>query len=257
MSRIVCRSLRLLVVALAAALFVAATAVPVLAQQRKGQGGGGFGQPPGGGMMGMMGGGADLMTLASNEVVVKELGLKEDQVKAVRELAAAYRQASMAGFDRDALFNATPEERREMMAAMREKAAKLEEEYRPKLEKAVGAKAFERLEQIQIHMAGVQAFSMPRVEEALKITQAQREEARELMQTAMTEMREEMLSNPPADREEMMERMQAMQAKMTEKVLGILTDEQKAAFDKLKGEPVDVAKIRQAMVPRGRGRQID
>mgnify|MGYP005851020925 CR=1 FL=1 len=262
MSRIMSRSVKVWVVALAAALFVVSTASPVLAQQRKGQGGGGrggFGQPPGGGMMGMgmMGGGADLMALASNEVVAKELGLNEDQVKAVRELATAYREASMASFDREAMFNAAPEERREMMATMREKAAKLAEEYRPKLETAVGAEAVERLEQIQIQMAGVQAFSMPRVEKILKITQAQREETRELMQTAMTKMREEMRSNPPMSREEMMERMQAMQTTIAEKVMSVMTDEQKAAFDKLKGKPVDVAKIRQAMAPMGRGRQID
>jgi hypothetical protein len=91
------------------------------------------------------------------------------------------------------------------------------------------AEQVERLKQIQFQAAGAMALMVEEVSEKLKITDDQQQEMR-------SAMRDLFQPGGGGDRAQMME-------KMTAKMMEILTDDQKAAYKKMAGEPFDVSQL--------------
>ncbi len=215
--------------ALAALTAALASAFPAAVQaqdpQQQGQqrqerrGGRGFGG---------RGGGASLLSIPE---VQKELKLEQAQIDLIQGL----RNNS---FNRDELRSLTPEQRRERFAQIRQQQEK-------QLAEILDAKQLARLKELEIQQAGVRALQRPSVQEALRLTPAQKEQ----LQAASTAEREAMRQVlqgfrgnggqqvTPEQRQQAFEKMRALGAETETKIMGILTDAQKKQFQALKGAP--------------------
>ncbi len=190
-------------------------------------------QRPGGRGMGMMGGMAGMGVLMS-EAGQKELNLSEEQVTKVQDLAESTRETMREKMG--SLQDLPQEERQQkMMATMRE----VNESTTKELKEILKPEQLKRYHEIEIQMAGVNAFNLPAVAEKLNLTADQKEK----ITSIESDMREEMQSF----REDNQGDFQAMFQKMTEvregakkKALALLTDDQKETWKEMTGKPFEM-----------------
>jgi Spy/CpxP family protein refolding chaperone len=215
------------VVALAVALVAADAASAQEGKQRRRGQGQGQGQGQGRGFGGMMGGGGGLAMLLGNEGVQKELKLSEEQTAKVKEFAEAQGEKM-----REAFGGGRPdfEKMREMQKASTEAAEKLvKETLKPEQQK--------RLKQIQLQQGGLMAFASEEVQKGLSLTDEQKEKLKTLgsdMQKDMQELRQGGFSP------ETMQKTRALTKEYMGKAADMLTDDQKAKWKEMTGEPFEV-----------------
>lgn len=237
------------------ALALALVATTVMAQEGRRGGRGPGGRGPGGlggGMMGGMMGGMGLAGLLRMEKVHEELELVEDQVTDVNAALAEARPAGRRGGGPGAPGAGrgqrgqrgpggpggfTPEDRERMMAEMRER----ENELRKKVADILLPHQMDRLEQIHLQARGITALSEPELQAKLEITDEQKQQmvsTREELETTMRErMREAFQGGGDAEgRQQLMAQMTEMRRDVENKILALLTDDQKKAFEEMKGE---------------------
>ncbi len=97
-----------------------------------------------------------------------------------------------------------------------------------------------RFEQIQLQQSGAGAFSSPRVQEELKLTDDQKSKLREITDESGQSMREAFQSLQ-SDREGAMKKIGEIRKQATEKAVGVLTVDQKKAWKEMTGEPFEVS----------------
>ncbi|HEY2155551.1 MAG TPA: Spy/CpxP family protein refolding chaperone [Isosphaeraceae bacterium] len=197
-------------------LMLAFGACALMAAPAWAQGGGGFG---------MGGGGAMLL---SNKSVQKELKVSDEQAEKLNTLATdtmAKNRERFQGFQ-----DLSPEERQ---SKMREAQAELHKG----LDGVLKPEQVVRFKQVEIQVAGFNAFGTPRVQEALKLTDEQKTKVREISDEARGAMpsREDFQS----DREAAMKKRAEISKGATEKVTALLTEDQKKSWKDLTGEPFD------------------
>ncbi len=208
------------VVFLSAFAAVLLMSLAAYAQDRPRQGGPGQ-------RMGMGMGGSSAMLLRS-EAVQKELGVTEEQVKKIQELAAAGRPQRG---ERPDFQNMTNEERQKARQEAQERAAEQEK----KINEILNEKQQARLKQIRLQVAGPMAIASEELAKELGITEEQQGKFRAL--------REELRPAPGQGAA----RGAGGREQMTAKVMEILTEDQKAKYKELLGEPFDTA----GLFPRG------
>ncbi len=220
--------------------FVAVLATSLVAQDDRGgrgRGGPGGGRPGGG--FGGPGGGGDLTpALLMVEAVREEIDLMPDQVDALtklREQAAGNRE----NMDFSRMQNASDEERAKMFAEAGEKRKKADKEMREKLEEVLLPEQLERLDQISLQTRGSMALMDPEVAEKLSITAEQKEKMEELRSKSGERMRE-VFTSGGGDREKMREAFGKMRKEMDDEALSVLTPEQKAKWDEMKGKSFEM-----------------
>jgi len=204
--------------ALACGLVILAAA-PAQAQQGRGFGGG------------MFGGGAMLL---SNKGVQKEIKATDEQAGKLDSLAEELRGKQREAFQGNQ--GLSPEERREKMQEFQKT---LQADINKGLGEILKPEQVKRFHQIQTQTAGAGAFTTSRVAEALKLTDDQKSKVREINQEtfqAMGNLRQEFQN----DREGAMKKMAELRKTATEKAVELLTDEQKATWKELTGEPYEV-----------------
>lgn len=218
-------------------LIVGLVATSASAQQgRRGFGffGGGFG--PGG----------NLLTLATNEAVQKELGIGADLAAKLTSLRDDYRAAiqkeyQTAGIDFQNFQNLSADERQKVMAKMTEINTKLNEEFTPQLAKLLSADQMVRLKQIQIQAQGATALTAnPEVAKELNLSEEQQRKLSDLQAEYARRQRDLFASGDPQER---LAKMRELSSERDAKMLAVLTDEQKQKFTALKGEPFDVSQL--------------
>lgn len=196
---------------------------PALAQPGgRGQGGpggrGGFGGPGGG----FGGGQTDLVTLLNNEDVRRELEVVGPQMRDVEALRESTRERM-----RDALGDlrdASPEERREKMAAVRDDITK-------ELKSILLPHQMERLEQIsvQMQMRGqgglVRALTVGPLADELGLSEEVRAELREKSRSVQEGLREKISS---------------LQEEANEEILSVLPSDKRDELKKKMGEPFEM-----------------
>jgi len=201
---------------------VAMTSAPVWAQGRGGFGGG-------------FGGGGGAMLL-SNKGVQEELKASDEQAKKLDALAEETRTKNRDQFEK--LRDLPQDERREKMVELnRESQADLH----ASLTKILKPEQVKRYHQIQTQQAGVMAFSTPRVQEALKLTDDQKSKIREIAESNRGGGFAGLNKDSSADeRAEARKKMAATRKENLAKVEAILTADQKAAWKDLVGSPYEV-----------------
>lgn len=229
------RSLRLAVSAVAV-LGLLALSSAVFAQPPGGRGG--FGPMGGGGMMGPGGGANMSLMLLRNEKVQKELDLVDDQKTKIKELGDKAQAEMREAFS--GLRDLSQEERRAKMEEMRKKSEARAKETAKKLDEILLPQQKERLDQIELQIQGVGALRNAEVQKTLGITEEQKAKFKTIGEESQKQMRELFEKRDEMEQGQMREKMQAMQKEVGEKTLGVLTQEQKEKFEKMKGPKFDI-----------------
>jgi hypothetical protein len=223
---------------MAAALFAGVVGVTALAQ------------PPGGGRG--FGGGTGPTQLVLSQTVQADLKLNEDQANKLKEWSREFgqKQRERMGELFQGLKDLPKEEMGKKFAEIQAESSKMA--YK-ELGDVLKEDQVKRLKQIEIQVAGNRAFTMPAVQEALKLNESQQEKIREVSGESFREMadlREEYgikgFGGPKLDADKQKEydrKLAAITKDMQDKVVATLTDEQKATWKTLTGEPIDVAKV--------------
>jgi len=196
------------------------------AQAQRPGGGRGFG--PGGGT----GGGAVLL---GNKGVQQELKADDAQAAKLTALAESLMEKQRGQFQK--LQDLSQEERRTKMLELNQASSA---ELRKGLDEILKPEQVKRFQQIQLQQMGVLgAPVMPRVQEALNLTDDQRSKLRTIQQEQQESMRG-IFESAGDDRAAAMPKMAELRKKTNEKAMGLLTDTQKAAWKDLTGEPFEV-----------------
>jgi hypothetical protein len=232
--------------------------------------------------MGMGGGQQSLVGLAGNEAVQQDLGVKEDQVNKLADLADDEREARMAagrdsGFDFRAVMELPEAERQakmeEFTKKMQELGKKVDAQFEPKLAEVLDDAQLDRLRQISWQASGVQAYQDPEVVAALAITQEQQDKIAAAIKDHQAKRSELFRGMGPGrgpggggpgrgpggpggpggggDFQERFAKMRELDEARDTAVKGLLTSEQQAQFKEMLGAEFDVAQLRPRFGGRG------
>lgn len=145
--------------------------------------------------------------------VREELQLSPEQSEKIREILAKVRQANDPAPGRRGTVNDQ---------AMRDIVSVLTSKQR------------ERFEQILLWIAGPVAIARPEVAAKVGVNPEQSEKIRELVRDFVQAVGRRGEVNPP-DRQALRERVQKARAELDAKIIGLLTPEQRTAWDRLRG----------------------
>lgn len=228
-------------------LLVCLTACDLSGQEReRGRDGGGR-RGFGGGGFGMGRGTQTLFSLAGNPAVQKDLGVNEDQTKQLTKVNEDYFNEirSAFSFDREAIEDATPEERAKIMADAQVKITAANkaatEKLKPELAKALDEKQMARLQQIYVQSLRGEAVENEEVASKLKLTDDQKDQIKKTKK----EYEEKLagLRNEEGDPMDRFAKMREIGTKRDEALLALLTPDQKTELDKLKGAEFDLTQL--------------
>lgn len=240
------------------------TATVTYAQPGQGPGRGGRGGPGFGGGFGF---GRGMMTskldLMNAEAVQRELGLQDEQINKIRELAQQVREERRAAFQNlggPADFqNLSPEERQQRFAQMQsrlqETNRKINEKFLPMLSEILTEQQEQRLQQIAWQVAGTQALLDPEVQRELKLSQEQIDKLNKInkeTEDKLAEMRPQFGRGPgrgentggPPNFQETFARIREITENRDKSFQEVLTAEQKSRWEQMRGKEFDVAQLR-------------
>jgi Spy/CpxP family protein refolding chaperone len=174
-----------------------------------------------------MGGGTMLL---SNKGVQKEIKATDDQAKKLDAFATEMMEKQREAFQ--GFQDLSQEERLE-------RRQKMQAEVQKGLANILKPDQVKRFDQISLQTAGVNAFSTPRVQEALKLSDDQKSKIREITEETTASMRE-IFQGFQDDREGAMKKMAELRKTSTAKVVALLNDSQKGTWKEQTGEPYEV-----------------
>ena len=206
------------------------------------------GPPPGGPGFGMFGGGPGGMSLAgmygfllNTPTVQKELELVDDQKAKIKEAGDKAQAAMREMFS--GMRDLSNEERQEKMREVGKKMQAQGEQTRKSIEEALLPHQLERLRGIALQMAGVGALNDKQLQQDLKLSEDQvakiksiGEESGKKMQEMFAGMRDLSPEDRQAKMAEVGKKAQEMRKDSEKQLLEVLTDDQKASIEKMKGE---------------------
>jgi len=200
---------------------VALMAGPAMAQQGRGGGRGEFG-----GGLGM---------LLKNASVQQELKLDATQTEKAKEVAEKAREKFQA--KRESLEGLHGEERfKKMQELNKEVNAGVDKE----IKEFLTTEQIHRLHQLQHQLQGAHAFTDEHVQDKLKLSDDQKTEIREIVHASSAEAHKIWEEDAQHDREGMMAKMAEHRKETLAKVESKLTDEQKAAWKEMLGDPFEI-----------------
>jgi len=177
---------------------------------------------------GMRGGGGGTLFLLRNEKVQSDLALTDDQKASVQKLLDAAQEArsSLQGLQGD------------------ERTAKMQELRKGQDEKVAGIlndKQKARLKEIGLQQRGPLALTDKEVAEAIKLTDDQVNKLKEIADAMQKDMQEAFQSaGQGGDRTAVREKATKIRKDSTDKMLAVLSDEQKASYEKMLGAKIDL-----------------
>ena len=209
-------------------------------------------QRPGGGgnRGGGFGGLFSPMMLAGSEAVQKELGLKEDQIAKLKTLGEEARKEMPAfGGPGGGGQDLSADERRKQMAERMEAMQKVNDKYKPKVAEVLDAKQNERLKQIQMQLMGSRIYQDADVIKALDLSKEQQEKLT-ATNKEFEDKRNEMFraafggGGGAGGGGDARDKMREMTEVNDKKLAEILSKDQAAKLETLKGAKFDVAQLR-------------
>lgn len=168
------------------------------------------------------------------EAVQKELNLNADQTKEIADVAARMQSEAMEIFS--GLQDLNPEERQQEMPGLIKMMTEKGKELQGKVDKILDAKQNARMKELSLQQRGPAAFEDEAILTALKITEDQKNKLIAIRDEAAAKQQEIMAAVAAGgDRQAIGEKVRALQKELGEKALAVLTAEQNAAFEKMKG----------------------
>jgi Spy/CpxP family protein refolding chaperone len=217
-----------MVVALAMVVMVSQVA---LAQREEGRRGGRGGRGFGGGGRG----GFSALQLATNEQVQKALKVTDEQADKIRDINDEMRE------ERGKLFEGGRDAGGDQ-DAVREKMQELTASATKKLNEVLDATQQKRLMGVQIQLNGANAVMDPAISKELNVTEDQKKKLEEVSQSNRDAMRElfEGARDAEGGQEAMREKMEKQREEANKKLMAVLTSDQQAQLESLKGEKVEI-----------------
>ena len=172
------------------------------------------------------------------EPVQKELKLSDEQAKTITEVASQMQSEAMEIMS--GLQDLDPEERQKEMPSLMKLINEKGKELQTKIDATLDAKQAVRIKELSLQRRGPGAFEDVEVLAALKITPEQIQKLLAIREEAEAKGKEIIAAlTSGGDQGAIREKMQALQKELGDKALAVLTDEQKAAFEKMKGAKFD------------------
>ncbi len=214
------------------ALSLAMTAVCYSADQSQQRGGPGRG----------LGSRNSLLGLLGREQIQKELKLTDEETAKVKEVVEKLRGEMREQYQ--ALESI--EDRNERRVKLTQVSDELDEKLREQLRDVVPREKMMRLYQICMQVRPV-VDSLTSLAERLKLTDEQKaklDEIKKDMQAKQSELFAKMREVSETGRSELFEKMRDLNTETDQKALGVLTEEQKKAFEEMKGEKFELQRER-------------
>jgi hypothetical protein len=167
--------------------------------------------------------------------VQKELKLSSQQDQKINQIRRAVHKKHQEEFER--LPDLGPEERRRKQAVL---AKTVSQEITRALSHVLGPEQATRLEQIHLQQQGLRAFSDPKVDKALRLTDDQKENIKLISEEAAKEARRLFRAGAESSFQETLKKVEKVRRKAIEKCIALLTDEQRKAWRELIGEPFEL-----------------
>lgn len=195
-----------------------------------------------------------LPSLVGYEAVLRDLRVDEETAGRLRGLADEYRSAvqremTALNIDYAAISDLPALERaaemRKVNAQTAEVNRRLTEQFVPRLKVLLAPEQFERLKQIHLQAAGVDAWTEPPLAATLKLTPQQEQE--------LAALRDEYLRRQQSLQGDFLQRfarIRELNSERDAKALELLTPEQRDTLARLQGAPFDVSQL-----TFGRGRR--
>src|SRR4051812_44425024 len=166
--------------------------------------------------------------------VQKDLNLTDAQVKKVQETLREMRERHQT--DYSALRDASPDVRWTKMATLNETVS---DEVKKAL--SFSAEQSKRFDQISLQVHGLQAFANPTVDEKLKLTNDQKSKIRETVEATRSSFAGAFNKDASEqERTDARNKRAATEKENMTKVQALLTDDQRAAWKELTGEPIEI-----------------
>ena len=217
------------------------------AQAPGGQGGRGRGGAGGG--FGGRGGSTNLISLAGNEAVQKELALGDVIKEAIKEINDAYREAIQKAMGEGGGFaglrDMSEAERTKAMEKMAEQRNTVLAKFTPELKDALSAEQFKRLKEIHVQALRDQAYTDADVVKALALKQEQTDKIAEINKDYSAKMREAFQPGGGGGGDDMRAKFEEMGKTRDGKLSDVLTKDQQAKLKELKGKEFDIAQLQQ------------
>jgi len=210
--------------------------------------------------MGMFGGGGFMFSpammwgrLLTLEAVQKELELvpeQKEKLKEVGEKAAAKARENFAAMGK--LRDLSEEERKTKFTEMNNTMRAQAEQTKKDIEEILLPHQVERLKQITLQIRGLGALQDKEVQDALGITEEQKEKMKSVGESMMEKLRGMGRGGDENERKARREKMESARKEVEAKILDILTTDQKEKFEKMKGAKLDIDMSQ--LMPRRPGR---
>lgn len=173
--------------------------------------------------------------------VQKELGINAEQEAKVAEVSKVTRGRVQEAMRGERQLPPAEGHQRMMQAAQ-----KINAEMTAALARTLGPRQLQRFEELRYHYIGAEGFGEPALQDRLKMSAAQRSQAVAINQEAHAETRRLMSEEKAAARtgkagevrEEKAEELDVRRQSMA-KVEAILSDDQRRAYEALRGEPLE------------------
>jgi hypothetical protein len=198
---------------------------------------------PGPGMgFGMMGGGQapsvsmQYGRLLSMPTVQKELELVDDQKTKIREAIGKMQSAMREMFS--GMQDIAPEDRQAKMEEIGKKMQAQQDDLKKVIESTLLPNQLKRLKEIALQVAGNQALNDKQIQEELKMTAEQLAKIKTIGEDSMKKIRD--LFSEGGDPQSAMPKMQEIRQDTEKQTLAVLTDAQKAALEKMKGQKLEI-----------------
>jgi len=172
--------------------------------------------------------------------VKKELDLNADQQKALDLVAGQMQSDAMEIFS--GLQDLSPEEREKELPSLLKMMTEKGKELQTKVDKVLNPKQTTRMKELSIQQRGAEAFEDDDVVAALKLSDEQKKKLTAIRDEAADKQQEivkALTSGGGGDGGAIREKMQALRKELGDKAMAVLTDQQREAFEKMKGTKFD------------------
>ncbi|MEZ6114918.1 MAG: hypothetical protein R3C99_28465 [Pirellulaceae bacterium] len=215
------------------AVLMLAALVTVTASAQRPQFGGGFGGGFGRGGFG----GDPIVGLLRVDAVLTEIEALDEQKEQIAKVMEESRgERSQVNFR-----ELSEEERNKFFADMRAQSEKRSAEARKKLDAILLPHQLKRLKEISLQQRGVQALTDAEVAKEVGLDEKQQQKLNETAEKTAAEMGEKMRELfQSGDREGMREKMQALRSDADKQLLALLSTDQQAKFESMKGEKFEM-----------------
>jgi len=180
--------------------------------------------------------------LLRTEQVQKELKLTDEQNSQIDDLAIQLQSDALELFS--ALQDLSEEERKKELQNLMKKFAEKGKELQAKVDKFLDAKQNGRMKELSLQQRDAEALADDDVIKELKITDEQKKKLQDIRDEAARQLEEALKpllggGGGGGDLGDIRTKMEAMRKELSEKALAVLTTEQRAKFEKMKGEKFD------------------